>query len=337
MTPLAPGGRRRRVRRMLALAGGYALLVFVVATLNFAIPRLMPGNPAVLLLGADAARVLPAEVEEAYERFGLDRSIPSQYGLYLSNLVHGDLGYSYRNRQPVAELLADRLPWTGLLVGTALVASSALGISAGTFAAWRRRRRGGNSALAGVVVLDSLPTFWVGLLLLIGFGVQLRWLPTFGSVTLGDRATGLAWFVDVASHLALPTTTLTLSALGMVFLVTRGAMLDVTNEDFVAVARAKGLRERRIAIRHGLPAASVPIATLLLFRLGSMLGGVTVIETVFSYPGVGRMMYQAALGRDYPVLQGGLLVLSLFVILANFLADLLAPRLDPRARSLAFR
>lgn len=332
--PRASQGGGRGSRRALALAGGYLLLVFVVATLNFAIPRLMPGDPTVLLLGEDAARVLPEEVEEAFERFGLDRPLPEQYGRYLANLAQGDLGYSYRNRQPISELLARRLPWTGLLVGTSLVASSVLGIAAGTFSAWRRRRRGGNSALAGFVVLDSLPSFWVGLLLLIGFGAQLRWLPTFGAVTVGDRARGLAWFADVAHHLVLPATTLTLATVGMVFLITRAAMLDVTHEDFVVVARAKGLRERRIATRHGLPAASVPIATVLLLRLGSMLGGVTVIETVFSYPGVGRMMYEGALGRDYPVLQGGLLVLSLFVILANFLADVLAPRLDPRARSL---
>lgn len=331
MTEVVPGGSPRRVRRALTLSGGYLLLVFVVATLNFAIPRLMPGDPAVLLLGEDAARVLPAEVAAAAERFGLDRPISEQYRAYLANLVQGDLGYSFRNRQPISELLADRLPWTGLLVGTSLVASSALGIAAGSYAGWRRR---GGSALAGFVVLDSLPTFWVGLLLLIGFGAQLRWLPTFGAMTVGDRATGLAWVADVARHLVLPATTLTLAMVGTTFLITRAAILDVTHEDYILVARAKGLRERRIALHHGLPAASVPIATVLLLRLGAMLGGATVIETVFSYPGVGRMMYQGALGRDYPVLQGGLLVLSLFVILANLVADLVAPWLDPRARSL---
>jgi peptide/nickel transport system permease protein len=305
------------------------LVAFLAATVNFAIPRLMPGDPITLIVGEDANRLRPEEVQRSLERFGLDKSIPEQYGRYLVNLVQGDLGYSYGHRQPVSSLLADRLPWTLLLVGGALVASTVIGVVAGTAAAWWRRRRIGNATLAAFVALESVPAFWTGLLLLIAFGAQLKWLPVFGAQSL-DTQTGFAAVLDVAKHLILPVTTLTLAIVGQTFLVTRAALASVVRDDFVLMARAKGLRESAVAMRHALPAASLPLVTAVFLRLGVLVGGAVVVETVFTYPGVGRMLFEAAQGRDYPVLQGGFLVLSLAVIATNLLADLLYPRLDPR-------
>lgn len=320
------------VRRFLRRAPQYVLVAFLAATLNFALPRLMPGDPVTLILGEDANRLRPEEVRQSLERFGLEKSLPEQYVRYMAGLVQGDLGYSYFHRRPVSSVLADRLPWTLLLVGTALVASTVLGIAGGTIAAWSRRRRVGNVSLATAVALESVPTFWSGLLLLILFGARLKWLPIFGAESLDAQPGPLAAALDVARHLVLPVTTLTLAIVGQTFLVTRSALAGVVRDDFVLVARAKGMRERDVALRHALPAASLPVVTAVFLRLGVLTGGAVVVETVFSYPGVGRLLYEAARGRDYPVLQGGFVVLSLTVIAANLVADLLYPRLDPRTR-----
>ena len=318
------------MRRFLRRAPQYVLVAFLAASLNFAVPRLMPGDPVTLILGEDANRLRPEEVKRSLERFGLEKSVPEQYVRYLGALARGDLGYSYGHRRPVSSLLADRLPWTLLLVGTALAVSTAVGVVWGTVAAWWRRRRLGNASLATAVALDSVPTFWTGLLLLILFGARLRWLPVFGAQSL-DREPGVvAAVADVARHLVLPAATLTLAIVGQTFLVTRSAVAGVVRDDFVLVARAKGLRERAVALGHALPAASLPVVTAVFLRLGALTGGAVVVETVYSYPGVGRLLYEAAQGRDYPVLQGGFVVLSLTVIGANLVADLLYPRLDPR-------
>jgi peptide/nickel transport system permease protein len=332
--PPAPGRRSRRGRRIVRHvarhAPQYLLVAFLAATLNFAIPRLMPGDPTTLILGDDANRLRPEEVKRSLERFGLDRPVPEQYVRYLANLVQGDLGYSYGHRQPVSSLLADRLPWTALLVGSAVIASTAVGVAAGTAAAGWRRRRIGNTSLATFVALESIPTFWMGLLLLIAFGARLKWLPVFGAESLDEPSGTVARVLDVAKHLVLPAATLTLAVVGQTFLVTRSALAGVARDDFVVMARAKGLRERTIAASHALPAASLPIVTAVFLRLGALAGGAVVVETVFTYPGVGRLLFEAAQGRDYPVLQGGFLVLTLTVIGANLAADALYPRLDPR-------
>ncbi len=318
------------MRRFLRRAPQYVLVAFLAATLNFALPRLMPGDPITLILGEDANRLRPEEVRQSLERFGLEKSTAEQYRRYLSGLVEGDLGYSYGHRQPVSSLLADRLPWTLLLVGTALVVSTVVGTAAGTLAAWWRGRRIGNASLATAVALESVPTFWSGLLLLILFGARLKWLPVFGAQSLDRQPGALAEAADIARHLLLPAATLSLAIVGQTFLVTRSAVGGVVRDDFVLLARAKGMRERAVAFRHALPAASLPVVTAVFLRLGVLAGGSVVVETVFSYPGVGRLLYEAAQGRDYPELQGGFVVLSLTVIAANLVADLLYPRLDPR-------
>lgn len=342
MTAAAEEGRAagprppRRTTRLAAHATRrlpqYVLVLLVVVSLNFAIPRLMPGDPVLLLLGEDPGLVSEEARRQAAERLGLDRSLVQQYAGYLADLARGDLGDSFRWRRPVAGLISDRLPWTLLLVGLAVVSSSLVGIATGTAAAWRRGRRSDAAALSGFLVLDALPVFWIGLLLLIVFGVTLGMAPAFGAVTPGAGLTGTAYLGDVLRHLALPLATLTLASVGGMFLIARYAVLGVVRDDYVLVARAKGLSEPAVALRHALPAASLPIVTLLLLRLGFLAGGAVVVETVFSYPGLGRLILQAALSRDYPVMQGAFFVLAVTVIGANLLADLLYPLCDPRIR-----
>ena len=324
-------GWRRAWRRLATRGPQYVLIVLVAATANFAVPRLMPGNPVELLFGEDANR-LPAEViERELADVGLDQPLVVQYGRYMSGLAEGDLGYSYRHRRPVSTLLLERLPWTVLLVGTALVVSTGLGVALAAFAVWRRGRRRDTTSIAVLTFLESTPPFWIGLLLLIFFGATLKILPLYGSVSV-DRTTGLARAGDILTHLVLPAATLVLSGVGAMFLLARASLVGVVRDDYVLVARAKGLRERTIAFRHALPAASLPIATSVFLRVGALAGGAVVIEQVFSYRGVGSLMLDAAFGRDYPVLQGGLFVLTVLTVGVNLLGDLLYPRLDPRVR-----
>ena len=327
-----PAGRPRRhpvLRRLAFRVPQYVLIILVAASANFALPRLMPGNPVELLLGEDANR-LPAEtIAQELADVGLDQPLVVQYGRYMIGLAGGDLGYSFRHRRAVSTLVRERLPWTILLVGTALLVSTMVGVALAAFAAWRRGRRRDTVSIALFTFLESTPPFWIGLLLLIWFGANLKLLPLFGSVSV-DRTTGLARVADILVHLVLPASTLVLAGVGSIFLLARASLLGVIREDYVLVARAKGLRERSVAFRHALPAASLPIATTVLLRVGALAGGAVIVERVFSYRGIGTLLLEASFGRDYPVLQGGLFVLTLLVVGANLLADLLAPRFDPR-------
>lgn len=323
----------RVVRHVARRLPQYVIVMGVVVTLNFLLPRLMPGDPIQLLLGENAARLPAEDVAAALERFGLDRPLHEQYVMYISDLLlRGDLGFSYRWRLPVTEVLLARLPWTLLLVGLSLLLSTIVGVLAGVLAAWRRGTRADSVALTGFLSLDAMPSFWVGLILLVVFVGQLQWFPSFGARTPGAGLGGIAWAGDVVSHLALPVTTLTLVTAGGMFLVVRYAMIGVIGEDYIITARAKGLSERSVALRHGLPNAALPVVTTFLLRAGFVVGGATVVETVFTYPGLGRLILQAALSRDYPVMQGAFLLLATTVVAANLLADVLYPFLDPRVR-----
>lgn len=323
--------RHRGLRRLARRLPQYVLIILVAASANFALPRLMPGDPVLVLLGEDAGRLPPEAIAAEKADLGLDQPLLSQYGRYMSGLAQGDLGFSFRHRRDVSTLLRERLPWTILLVGTAIVISTVLGVALAAFAAWRRGRRRDTVSIAVCTFLESTPPFWIGLLLLIWFGANLKLLPLFGSVSV-ERTTGLARVGDVLVHLVLPAATLVLASVGATFLLARASLLGVIRDDYVLVARAKGLRERTIAFRQALPAASLPITTSVLLRVGSVTGGAVIVERVFSYRGVGALLLEASFGRDYPVLQGGLFVLTVIVVGVNLLGDLLYPRLDPRVR-----
>ena len=319
---------------MAAFLGGklsqYALVLLITVTMNFGLPRLMPGSPLAFLAGEDVGTMSAQDRARVLRDVGLDRPVGEQYVAYLARLARGDLGYSFQQRKPVGTILRERLPWTLLLTGTALVAATAVGVAAGAFAAWRRGRRGDVASLAGFIFLESLPGFWVAMLFVAVFSVQLRLFPTYGARDLFGGLQGAAYWWDVARHLVLPATTLTLVSVSAIFLTMRYSMLAVLGEEFITVARAKGLSESGVLFRHAMRNALLPVATVFLLNLGQAVAGATVIETVFSYPGVGRLMYEAALARDYPLLQGGFLMITLSVIAANLLADVLYPLLDPR-------
>jgi peptide/nickel transport system permease protein len=308
----------------------YALVVWVAVTLNFALPHLAPGDPVDYLYGGDTGDLTPAQLEQIRAGYGLDASVPEQYLAFWTNLAGGDLGTSVALNRPVVDVLLERLPWTLALVGTGIVASTVLGTLLGALAAWRRGSRSAAALVSGVLVLDAMPSFWVGMILIAVFSVTLGWFPSYGATTID--ATGAAWLAEVATRMALPVATITLATLGAFFLLTRAAMVTVLDEPFVRHAHAKGLTGRQVALGHALRTALLPVYTNITLAAGALLSGAVVVETVFAYPGLGRLIFEAVVVRDYPLLQGAFLLVTVGIIGANLVADLTYPLLDPRVR-----
>ncbi len=310
------------------------LLVFIVAvTLNFFLPRLMPGNPLALLAGVDVGLMTPEERAEVIVEAGLDQPLWKQYFKYLGNLLRGDFGYSYRQKAPIIDMIMDRLPWTLLITGLSLIVSSILGVVLGAIAAWYRAKAIDISLLWTMILLGSMPSFWLGMLLISVVSVENRLLPSYGAITPAMSLTGWEKIKDILEHAVLPVTTLSILSVPGIFLTMRYTMLGVLGEDFIRTARAKGLSEKVVLFRHVVRNSLAPVVTILAIRLGYAFGGTVVIETVFSYPGLGRLIYESVSNRDYPVLQAAFLVITIAVLVSNILADLMYPILDPRART----
>lgn len=292
----------------------------------------MPGSPLQLLAGEDVG-LLSSEAKAAVlARHGLDQPLWRQFTIYIGQLARGDLGYSYRQRRPIRAIILDRLPWTILLAGSALALSAVIGVIVGTLAAWRRGRISDLGTLSLFIFLDSMPSFWLGMILVALFAAHRRWFPVFGAQSPFADYTGWATVLDVLRHLALPLATLTLVTIAGLFIITRYATLEILGEQYITVARAKGLSEWRVIFRHALRNALLPVITVFMLSLGFVVSGATVIETVFAWPGLGRLMFEAVLQRDYPVLQATFMMVTVCVIAANLVADLLYPLVDPRVR-----
>ena len=311
----------------------YTFTLWLVLTLNFLLPRLLPGDPLSALLDPESSDyVYDADARAALEAYyGLDRPLPAQYVAYLKGVVTGDLGRSIRLNRPVGELLAAHLPWTLLLTGTALGLASLLGLLAGTEAAWQQGSAADRLLTAASVVAGNAPVYFVGMMLLILFGARLGWLPLAGGRTPFAHYDGpLAAALDVGRHLVLPALTLALALLGIQFLLVRNNVVGILGEDFMLVARAKGLRPARLKWGHALRNALLPFVAHLAAHAGLAITGAVFIETLFQYPGMGRLIFEAVGARDYPVIQGVFLVVAVVVLTANLLADWLNARLDPR-------
>ena len=314
----------------LVRASQYVLVVWVAATLNFALPHLAPGDPVTYLYAGPLQGLSTEQLDGIRAGYGLDRSIPEQYAAFWAGLLRGDLGFSVQFNRPVVDVLADRLPWTLALAGLGTLAAAVLGVLLATWSAWRRGTAADRRTVACVLALDSMPGFWIGMILVAVFAAQLGWFPSYGAATITGE--GLVWLLDAASRLVLPVATLALATLGEYYLLARGCMVAVLDEPFVRLARAKGLTERRIALHHVLRAALLPVWTNLTLTMGVLLSGAVVVETVFAYPGLGELIHSSVTARDYPVLQGALLLVTIGVVAANLLADLTYPLLDPRVR-----
>lgn len=309
------------------VAGSLLTLVFVICV-NFFLFRVVPTDPFASLL---RGRNVPREVvDNIRSSFGLDQPLFNQFLLYLRETFTGNLGISFQSRQPVWDEIASRIPSTVALVGTAAFFSAILGTVGGIIAGWRRNTWKDHSITSSTMVLYSMPDFWLGMLLLVGFAVVLGWFPVGGMSTVGSSATGIPMVIDYLRHLFLPALTLTLAYLGEYALVTRSSLLEVMNEDYLTVARAKGLRDVVVRNRHALPNALLPVVTLAALNVGFILSGAIAVEAVFSWPGLGKATADAIRGPDYPMIQGLFLVFSASVILFNLIADVLYLYLDPR-------
>ncbi|AND43011.1 ABC transporter permease (plasmid) [Cytobacillus firmus] len=311
----------------------YFIVIFLMLTLNFLLPRLMPGNPLVFLAGEDVGFMSSAEKDAILDKYGLNDSILEQYGTYIKNIFTGDFGYSYQQKRPISELLMERLPWTMLLTGLGLVLSTVIGVMFGAISAWRRGTNTDANLLTVFMFLSAMPSFWVGMILVSIFSAQLGWLPVFGAESAWSNYTGMDRFIDIGKHLILPLATLILISVTSTFMIMRYSMLNVLGEDYIMMAKAKGVKEKVIKYKHAMRNALLPVATVFMLSLGFTLGGATVIETVFAYPGVGRLMFESVLSRDYPLIQATFLIITFSVVIANFLADLIYPLLDPKVGS----
>lgn len=311
----------------------YLLVLVIAVTINFLLPRFMPGNPLALIAGVDVGLLSPEQRTQLIADAGLDQPMLLQYFAYWGDLLRLDFGFSFRQSRPIVDMIIERLPWTLLLTGASLALSAVIGIIFGAISAWRRGKPADVGLLSLMIALESLPSFWLGMLLVSIFAVQLGWLPSFGAATPAGRLEGMDAVLDVARHAVLPVATLSVLSVPGVYLTMRYSMLSVLGEDFIRTARAKGAGERRILFRHVARNALAPVVTVLALRLGYAFGGTVVIETVFSYPGLGRLVFESVSGRDYPVMQAAFLVFTIAVLLANLLADMLYPLLDPRTRA----
>ena len=310
----------------------YAIVLWVALTLNFALPRLAPGDPLEFLIGPELATLSPAQRQRVLHEVGFDRPVLEQYFGYLVSIARGDLGRSIRYGGPVRSILADRIGWTALLILPSILIGAIVGTALGVFAIARPTRGHDAALVTAMVLVDAVPVFWTGMLLIAVFTVTLGWLPSYGAVAPTSGGT-LATLGGVARRLILPVATLSLAGAGHTFLIARASLRDALGEDFVRTASAKGLARRAVLGRHALRNAVLPVYTHTALGLGSLLSGAVVVETVFSYPGVGRLIAEAVATRDYPLLQGAFLSVVVGIVAANLLTELTYPLLDPRLRS----
>lgn len=295
--------------------------LFLVSVTVFALMRAIPGDPAALMLG-DLAQ--PGQLEALRAEMGLDQPIVVQYLYWLGDVLTGDFGRSIATRQPVLPLMLDRFSVSATIVLVAVFFATLIAVPAGMFAAWRQNRAGDIAVIATSTLLLSIPSFWLGLMLLLIFGLQLGWLPVVGYVPFSRD------FGSALLYVILPVVTLVLVESGSITRMARASTIEVARLEYITHARAKGLSEVTVMWRHAFKNAFAPTLTLIGLVLGSLLANIAVIETVFTIPGLGRLLVDGIYARDYPVVQGCMLFTAFLYVVVNLLVDLLYPLLDPR-------
>lgn len=295
--------------------------LLIVAVSVFVLIRLIPGDPAQLMLGDLAT---PASLADLRARLGLDQSLPVQFGIWFGNVLGGDFGQSISSQQAVLPLILQRFWVSAQIVLVAVLLASCVAVPAGVIAAWKQDSPLDLGLVATATLLLSIPTFWLGLLLLLFFGLKLEWLPVVGYVSIAeDPWAGILYLV-------MPILTLFLHEIGVILRMARASTLEVLRLDYITHARAKGLSESTVLWRHAFKNAFGPTWTLIGLVLGNLLGGIAVVETVFTIPGLGRLLVDAIFARDYPVIQGCMLFVAFTYVLVNLVIDLCYPVFDPR-------
>jgi peptide/nickel transport system permease protein len=295
--------------------------LLIVSVSVFGLIRLIPGDPASLMLGDLAT---PASIADLQARLGLDKSVPVQFGIWFGNLLKGDLGQSINSQQAVLPLILQRFWISAQIVLVAVALASLVAVPAGVLAAWKQDTSLDLSLVAVATLLLSIPTFWLGLLLLLFFGLKLEWLPVVGYVSIAENPTaGILYLI-------MPIMTLFLHEIGVILRMARASTLEVLRLDYITHARAKGLTEGAVLWNHAFKNAFGPTWTLIGLVLGNLLGGIAVVETVFTIPGLGRLLVDSIFARDYPVIQGCMLFVAFTYVLVNLVIDLCYPIFDPR-------
>ena len=318
-------------------------VMFGVAILTFAFMRLTPGDPVNLMMG-EAGIVSKAEIKAIREQFKLDQPLPQQFLLFLSGLARGDLGTSFKKREPVWNLILERFPATMELAMGSLLLGLAIGLPIGIWSAAKQNSALDRISMGGAFLGISMPPFWLGIILIIWFSSSLRWLPVSGRIAYGlepKSITGLYVidsllrgrmdsFISSLGHLTLPSVTLGLALTAIVARVMRSSMLEVMRQDYVTLARAKGNHELRVIGKHALRNALIPTVTVVGIQIGVLLGGNMIVETVFGWPGIGRLAVDAIFARDYPLVQGVVIIYSFTYVMVNLLVDILYTFINPR-------
>lgn len=295
--------------------------LLLVAVAVFLLVRAIPGDPVQLMLRDDTN---PETVAALRAEYGLDRSLPVQFALWLGKALQGDLGHSITNGLPVLPLIVERFQVSAVIVLVSVALAALIAVPAGLIAAWRQNSATDLAIVTGATLLLSIPSFWLGLLLLLFFGMKLGWLPVVGYVPFSQN------IGQALLYVILPIATLTMIETGVITRMSRASAIEVLRLEYVTHARAKGLPEGQVLRRHVLPNAFAPTWTLIGLVLGNLLGGIAVLETVFTLPGLGRLLVDAIFSRDYPVVQGCLLFTALIYVLVNLVVDLCYPLFDPR-------
>jgi len=310
--------------------------IFSVIVINFFLFRVMPSNPVDILISPlQGQEKMGPEVREALMRdLGLDKPLYIQFFFYLKNIFTLNFGYSFVSPRPVAKIIRERLVNTLVLMFTGNILSIFMAVTIGVISAWKHNSKIDIASLISALTLSSMPMFWVGGIILLIFSVRLDLFPMFGTVRIGYSHPNLLSFLsDYLHHLALPMITMALVSYGGLFLIMRNSLLDVFSEDYILTAKAIGLSERIIIFKNALRNAMLPLITILAIRLGFMISGSLLTETVFAWPGLGYTIYQAVEYRDYPVLQGTFLIITILVVLSNFIAEIIYGYADPRVRT----
>lgn len=318
------------IKPVTAKAGQLLFVLWAVATILFLIFRLMPGNPLTAFIDPNFTEEQQVALRQ---QFGLDRSFLEQYLLYFWNLAQFELGESFFYKKKVAELVWQVFPNTLLLTFSALIAAYAFGILGGVLLAWKRGTWVEAIGIPAVLVTRAAPEFWLGMVLLAVFSFSLGWFPSGGAISAGSDFDGLfsrIMTLDFAAHLFLPAVTLAIYLQGLPLLLMRSTMLEVLDEDFVTLARMQGFSERVVILRHAARNALLPVATAFALGIGYSVGGNVVVETVFSWPGLGRLLVKAVQAHDYPLAQGAFLLIAVVMVVMNMAADILYRLLDPR-------
>ena len=317
--------KRRLLRRFIQSI----ILILLLIVFNFFLIHIAPGDPVNYLAGQSGDEQYFALIRA---KFGLDQPFLTQLWVYLSGVLRGDLGYSLSHQQPVLAVIVARLPATLLLVIPSIVIAAVLGIALGVESARRPDSAFDRVINTFALLGHSLPSFSIGMLLLLLFSLQLGLFPAQGATSANQDLSGLAYVADFISHLALPCLTLVIVQLAQILRLTRAEMINVLDENYITAARAKGIGETRLLYVHGLRNALIPVVTVIGSDLGMLLSGAVLVETVFAYPGLGRLMLEAIAARDYPILLGLLITTSAGVAVANFITDTAYPMLDPRIK-----